>query len=303
MHIKNIACRSRAKALLIVFLALFMTSCDRIRERYGSKQADLPSAQPATPTPTPYVPLSPHLMLGNPSEASRDPANKDNYLLIRNSHALSYNNSRGTANWVSWKTTRYDLGDRLERAEFAPDPLLPQGFTRITTFDYIGSGYDRGHMVPSADRWADRQTNTETFLMTNIVPQAGELNQFPWEKLESYSRFLARRGYDIYSIAGVYGDQGRLKRKVTVPTNCWKIVVVLPRGSDAADIDEKTRVIAVDMPNRNGIAEDWWEKYLTSVRALEQKTGYNFFSEFPQRLQDVLENKIDHSANNIRSTK
>lgn len=170
----------------------------------------------------------------------------------------------------------------------------------MTTFDYIGSGYDRGHMVPSADRFADPKRNTETFLMTNIVPQAGDLNQFPWEKLESYSRLLARRGSDIYTIAGVYGDKGRLRRKVTIPRNCWKIIVVLPRGSDVRDIDENTRVIAVDMPNVNGIAENWWETYLTSVRAIEEKTGYNFFAELPQEVQEILETKIDGSVNNLR---
>ncbi len=283
-----------------VFLLFALSGCDRIRERSYPNRDVSPS--PAA-KPLPPAPLSIHLMLGNPSNATRDPANKDNYLLIRNSHALSYNNSRGTSNWVAWKTTREDLGDRLERVEFMPDPLLPRGFTRITTFDYIGSGYDRGHIVPSADRFAAPPANAETFYMTNIVPQAGELNQFPWEKLESYSRFLARHGNDIYTIAGIYGDKERLKRKVTVPTNCWKIVVVLPAGSDITDIDENTRVIAVDMPNVNGIANNWWETYLTSVRAIEQKTGYNFFAEFPQELQEALENKIDESASNVRRTK
>lgn len=279
---------------IAVLLAALMlaAACQRVRE---------PNDRPAEPsTSVENAPTVPHLPLGNPSNADRDPSNKDNFLLIRESYALSYNSSHGTMNWVSWKTTRDDLGDRLERPEFLPDPLLPRGFPRITTFDYIGSGYDRGHMVPSADRFADPKLNAETFLMTNIVPQAGDLNQFPWEKLESYSRSLARRGNDIYTIAGVYGDKGRLKRKVTVPTNCWKIIVVLPRGSDVRDLDENTRVIAVDMPNVNGIAENWWETYLTSVRAIEEKTGYNFFAELPQEIQEILETKIDDAANNLR---
>jgi endonuclease G len=276
------------KIAVLVAALMFAAACQRV---------DRPAE---SPTNVENAPTVLHLPLGNPSNADRDPSNKNNFLLIRESYALSYNNSRGTMNWVSWKTTREDLGDRLERAEFLPDPLLPRGFSRITTFDYIGSGYDRGHMVPSADRFADRGRNAETFLMTNIVPQAGDLNQFPWEKLESYSRLLARRGNDIYTIAGVYGDKGRLKRKVTIPTNCWKVIVVLTRGSDVRDIDENTRVIAVDMPNENGIAENWWETYLTSVRAIEQKTGYNFFAEWPQDVQDILETKIDVSANNLR---
>ena len=104
--------------------------------------------------------------------------------------------------------TREDLGDKLRRPDFQPDNRLPPGVDRITTFDYIGSGYDRGHVVPSGDRFGDREANAETFLMTNIVPQTGALNQFPWEQLESYSRYLIRRGNDVYTIAGVYGDAG-----------------------------------------------------------------------------------------------
>jgi DNA/RNA endonuclease G (NUC1) len=47
------------------------------------------------------------------------------------------------------------------------------------------------------------------------------------------------------------------------------------------------------MPNENGIAHDRWIKYKTSVRALEQKTGYDFFSALPVPEQDRLETNID----------
>ena len=132
-----------------------------------------------------------------------------------------------------------------------PDPRLPGNFRRIGYYDYSGSGYDRGHMVPSADRFANVKLNEETFMMTNIVPQTGALNQYTWEKLESYSRSQARRGFDVYTIAGVYGNQGVLKGKVTVPSNCWKIIAILPRGRAMGEIDQRTRIIAVDMPNRS----------------------------------------------------
>jgi endonuclease G len=126
--------------------------------------------------------------------------------------------------------------------------------------------------------------------MTNIVPQTPALNQKPWEKLESYARFLVRRGWDLYSIAGPYGEQGRLKGKVTVPTNCWKIIVVMPRGAPVDSIHERTRIIAVDMPNSRGVANDKWEKYKTTVREIEQKTGLDFLSAVPPDLQEILEN-------------
>jgi endonuclease G len=160
--------------------------------------------------------------------------------------------------------------------------------------DYSGSGYDRGHMVPSADRFGDPESNSETFLMTNIVPQTADLNQYVWEKLERYARGIVRRGSDVYTIAGVYGQKGRMKGGVIVPTNCWKIIVVLPPGGSAMTIDGSTRVIAVDIPNESGIKNIYWQKFRVPVRQIEQKTGYNFFSDLPQDVQDRLETRADN---------
>ena len=148
-------------------------------------------------------------------------------------------------------------------------------------------------MVPSADRFGNREQSRDTFLMTNIVPQTGALNQFPWEKLESYARSLVYRGQETYTIAGVYGDKVRLRGKVTVPSNCWKVIVVLGRGQKLESIDSRTRIIAVDMPNAQGIENVRWETFRTSVRDIEGKTGYNFFSDLPRAVQDRLETLID----------
>ena len=234
------------------------------------------------------------LPFGNPSNASTGDPN--NYLLLKRTFAISYSNTRGTANWVAWRTTIGDLGETLERPQFEPDPTLPLGFTLIRPMDYSGSGYDRGHLLPSADRFGDPEANAETFLMTNIIPQAGDLNQYPWQKLESYARGIVRRGSDVYTIAGVYGEKGVLRGRVKVPTNCWKIIILLPPGGTTGDIHGQTRVISVDMPNEDGIARDWWQKYLTNVRAIEQKTGYNFLSALPAELQEALETQIDESS-------
>ena len=213
--------------------------------------------------------------------------------MFKRSFALSYNNERGTINWAAWRTTINDLGDSLPRPQFAPDDTLPIGFKRISPSDYSGSGYDRGHMVPSADRFGDANSNEETFLMTNIVPQAADLNQYVWEKLERYARGIVRRGSDIYTIAGVYGEKERLKGRLTVPTNCWKIIVVLPPGGSVLDLDAGTRIIAVDMPNDNGIKKIYWQKFRVPVREIEQRTGYNFFSDLPVNVQEKLETSVD----------
>ncbi len=273
---------SSIRHIALCICLLTAVSCQR-----PSSKADGADPRPELPVTT----VTEALPYGNPSNAATDPANADNYLVIHDSHVLSYNNSRGTANWVAWRTTRENLGDALPRNNFEPDRSLPNGFRRIAYFDYSGSGYDRGHLVPSADRFADPNLNEQTFLMTNIVPQTGDLNQFPWNKLESYARALARRGNALYTLAGVYGEKERIRGKVTAPTNCWKVIIVLRRGS--TEITDSTRIIAVDMPNIDGIQNVAWEKYKTTVRSIEEKTGLDLFSVLPLDLQERIETRVD----------
>ncbi len=127
--------------------------------------------------------------------------------------------------------------------------------------------------------------------MTNIVPQTADLNQFPWEQLESYSRLLARQGNTIYTVSGVYGDRERLRNRITAPTNCWKIIAVIPPGRK--EIDASTRIIAVDIPNIDGIERTTWQKYSTTVRLIEEKTGYDLFRTLPRDIQNAIELSID----------
>ena len=83
------------------------------------------------------------LAMGNPSRAAADPRDKDNFLLKKPYFSLSYNNGKGTPNWVSWRLTQDDLGN-AKRVPFFPDQTLPRGFRRIFPKDYSGSGFDRG---------------------------------------------------------------------------------------------------------------------------------------------------------------
>ena len=65
---------------------------------------------------------------------------------------------------------------------------MPPDWYRVQAFDFSGSGFDRGHMTPNADR--DKETsipiNQATFLMSNMVAQAPDNNQGPWADLENY---------------------------------------------------------------------------------------------------------------------
>jgi endonuclease G len=245
-----------------------------------------------------------HLLMGNPSNATTDTTNSDNFLMIKPQYALSYNNGKGTPNWVSWQLNESWLGPVDRCRNFSPDPTLPPNFLRIVTKNYTGSGFTRGHMTRSGDRTATSVDNCATFVMTNIVPQTEDLNAGPWLELENLSTNLVRQGKELYIIAGPSGRGGTGKNgfkttiggnKITVPTSTWKVVVVLDQPDlGLKGITKDTRVIAVNMPNRQGISNISWKSFAFTVDEIENLTGYDFLSNVPETIQDVIEARKDN---------
>ncbi|KAA3439905.1 DNA/RNA non-specific endonuclease [Rufibacter hautae] len=243
------------------------------------------------------------LLLGNPSGATSDISNEDDYLIMRPQYAFSYSRERGTPNWVSWHVDPDWLGMADRQDDFRADPELPQGWYRVTASSYSGSGFDRGHNVPSADRTKTVEDNSATFLMTNMVPQAPSHNRELWANLEDYTRELVDQGMEVYVVMGSYGEggtgsNGSLRTidngRVTVPARIWKVLVVLPLGGDDLErISSSTRVIAVDTPNSNTVRSDWGT-YRTTVDAIELATGYDLLSALPVQLQQLLEGRVDN---------
>ncbi len=243
-----------------------------------------------------------NMLMGNPSNATLNVATPDNYLVQKHQYTLSYNSSKGIPNWVSWHLSSAWKGVEPRCDCFATDYSLPTSFFRAASYDYTGTGFDRGHMCPSEDRDLNTADNTATFLMSNIIPQAPKVNQQPWNALEIYCDTLMKRGNELYIISGGYGNGGTgslgsantiANGHIVVPSNCWKIIVIIPAGKDdVSRVTTATRVIAVDMPNTESIVNQWGN-YRVSVDAIEAATGYNFLSSLTTTLQSSLESTVD----------
>ncbi|SET37290.1 DNA/RNA non-specific endonuclease [Hymenobacter actinosclerus] len=254
-------------------------------------------------THDPRPKLSEHLTLGNPSGATTDAGQPTNYLLSKPQYALSYHRDRGIPTWVSWHLDATWRGSAARQDDFRADNTLPAGWYQVGGSSYSGSGFDRGHQCPSADRTSTVADNSATFLMTNMVPQAPRNNQQTWANFENYTRTFLSAGNEVYLLCGSYGkggtgsngfattlDQGR----VTVPARLWKVVVVLPVGdNDATRLSPSTRVIAIDTPNDNALSADW-SQYRVSVDAIEAATGLDLLSAVPTSVQQVLEARVDN---------
>ena len=261
----------------------------------------------ATGTAPPYGPEV-HLTMGNPNGATADINQPDNYLMMKPEYALSYNRERGGPNWVSWHLSDEWIGDLTRVDTFRPDPAVPSDWYRVQAFDFTNSGFDRGHMVPNADR--DKETsipiNQATFLMSNMLAQAPDNNQGPWANMEGYLRTLLPAN-EIYIVAGGAGVGGTgsggfatttAGGHVTVPAQTWKVALVIPKadGDDVSRVTCGTRTIAVIMPNTQGIRNvDWQQQYIVSVDQVEALTGYDFFSNLPDAVEHCVEAGINGS--------
>jgi endonuclease G len=246
-----------------------------------------------------------HLLLGNPSNAVADPAQTSNYLMVKPQYVLSYNCAKGQANWVSWHLDQTWLGTTPRQDDYRADPAVPAGCFQVQANSYSGSGFDRGHLTPSADRTASVADNSATFLMTNFIPQAPNNNQGPWEEFESYLRAVVNQGNEVYIIAGGAGQGGVGSNgaattiaggNVLVPAVTWKVALVLPAGANDLDrINKNTRVIAVIMPNRQDIGINTpWRNFRTNVKQVEAVSGLNFFSDVRPQMRRLLKIKLDN---------
>jgi len=241
--------------------------------------------------------LAEHLLFGNPSRAETTPAKSTNYLMVKKQYVLSYHRFNGTANWVAWHLDSSWLGEVRRSNDFRADSTLPKHWYWVHERSYRRSGYDRGHMCPSGDRTNTQEDNSATFLMTNIIPQAPNNNQGPWAAFEIYCRELVKQGKELYIYSGGYGSQGFIDSgRVNIPARTWKVVLVLDAGEDDLKrVTTTTRTIAVDMPNNNFSLSknDDWRNFRTSIDAIEQKTGFNFYSNLSPSVQDIIEQTTD----------
>ncbi|MCX6956242.1 MAG: immunoglobulin domain-containing protein [Verrucomicrobia bacterium] len=239
------------------------------------------------------VPLQ--MQSGNPSNATADSGNHAHYLIQRAQYAMDYNDTTRQPNWVAWDLTSGDVGGS-GRSNFIVDTGLPAGFYQVLTSDYSGSGYDRGHMCPSADRTVSPADNQVVFTMSNMIPQTPDNNQGVWASFETYSRTVASAGNELLIISGPSGFGGStIASGVAIPGYTWKVVIVVPLGSGTAlsRITTATRVIGIKIPNIAGVRGDPYENYIVPASQIEVDTGYTFFSSLPPAVANVLRTVVD----------
>jgi endonuclease G len=147
-------------------------------------------------------------------------------------------------------------------------------------------------MCPSADRAANEEMNSYTFVMTNMVPQVHELNAGPWEKLEEHERALVERtDTEVYIVAGPLFDSNPpiIGQGVQVPRATYKIIVSLAAGQVAQAVTPNAEVLSVIIPNTPDVGTHAWTEFVTSVDEVERQSGYDFLTAVPDDVETVIE--------------
>ena len=136
--------------------------------------------------------------------------------------------------------------------------------------------------------------------MTNFVPQSQRNNNRTWNNMEIALRNIVAGGNELYILSGGSGSIGTIPQTCTPPGRCinipaqvWKVVIVLPSGvNDVSRVNASTRAIAVITPNNQSVLDDWTQ-YRVSVDEVEELTGFDFFSNVPLEIQNVIESRVD----------
>ena len=200
-------------------------------------------------------------------------------------YSLSYNDAYEQADWVAYVLTKDNLVKPWQQRNdnFRPDVAIRTG--SATPEDYRGSGYDRGHLVPAADMAYDAAAMDETFLLSNITPQARNFNQGIWRELEELTRDWAKKFGRLYVVSGpvlTREPKGYIGRdnEVAIPAAYFKVLL------DLDDPERKGIAFLLD----NEVNYEPLYKFATSIDAVEALTGLNFFEDFmPEELETELE--------------
>lgn len=210
---------------------------------------------------------------------------KDELIIVHKAYTLSFNLQTNEPNWVAWELTSHETEGTLGRTnDFEPDPKVPSEH-QVYSYDYKGSGYDRGHMAPAADMKWNPQVMEECFYMSNMCPQIHALNDGGWKRLEDACRRWAERYGNIYIVCGPIFDKEKVAEsigvdhEVKVPEAFFKAIVCMQEGHQ----------MGIGFIFENSETKQTLGGTAITIDAVENATGYDLFPNLPDDVEKILE--------------
>jgi endonuclease G len=172
------------------------------------------------------------------------------------------------------------------------DDQIPQKY-RTTYADHYQNGYDRGHMIASADRLESREMNRQTFCYSNVHPQLNVLNAGVWMEMEEKLRRWNTDAFrdTLYVVKGGTIDNEaqileRTKAGIIVPKYFYMAILCVKDGRYKAMafwIEHRKSYSADDHKLRN---------HVFTIDQLETFTGIDFFCNLPDFIEDGVEGDV-----------
>jgi len=152
---------------------------------------------------------------------------QDVVVLKHTNYTSHYSKSKKYPVMVEWWITKAKVGcptPMARKDNFKPDPLLPAE-TDLAK-DYVGSGTDRGHMMPAAENLCQgADVQNECFYFSNMAAQYHSLNAGDWKSVETMEREWAKKEDSVHVWCGNLGVAKTIGAgKVAVPKQCWKVI-------------------------------------------------------------------------------
>lgn len=214
---------------------------------------------------------------------------------VRN-YSLYYDSKEKISYWVAYPLHKLYTQKVTSRTDkWAYDPQIPTNLQPNLSKSYTGA-HSRGHQIASSDRLGSVNANNQTFYYTNQTPQIqNKFNSGIWSSLEEKVRSWAGSGTDtLYVVTGavirtVGGSEptnnyeyDKSGTKITIPNYYYKVMVQQRTNG-------QYRAIGFWFEHKT--YTDSYSNYVMSIRDIEQKTGFRFFSNLPQNVQDEIETK------------
>lgn len=163
------------------------------------------------------------------------------------------------------------------------DPGIPASWQQESS----GSGYSRGHFVASNYRQANSDANKQTFYNTNqALQEQNGFNGTLWAKLEQDVVFHAPTGRDtLYVVVGILYENSKTIGGVPCPSHFYKCLMKCSFNEAGTMTAAKGCAYLFTNEAHSGS----YSQGLTSIDAIEQRSGWDFFVNVPSALQDTAE--------------
>lgn len=206
-------------------------------------------------------------------------------ILVYSGFVVKYNPEYLIPDWVAYELTAEEVNGEVPRASGFSMDLSYEGKQAMRE-DYSYSGWDKGHMAPSADMKWSQSAMYESFYLTNICPQNHDLNERDWHALENRVRSWALKYGRVWVVCGPivnekqYGTIG--DRNVMVPDAFFKAVL-------RQDGDGVYQAIAFMF--KNDSTRQPLKDAVVSVDFLETIFGHNLFTNLGKDVELIVESQ------------